>query len=158
MLTPSELDVVLNPYEWSETDGEVALGHGNSGNGAIIVMDQRTCMVRTAVTIMEFYAAESCGACTPCREGAPWLLEVLRRIEAGSGGSGDIELIQSVTDQIAPASGSPAMCGFAPAFAKGVRGILSTFASEFEDHINDGVCRFDAVEDIRVPESVHLRY
>lgn len=159
VLKPSELDVVLNPHELSGSGGADVVANSSFGNGAVVVMDETTCMVRTALTIMEFYAAESCGACTPCREGAPWLLDVLRRIEAGSGNSGDIDTIRSVTGQIAPPSGSPAMCGFAPAFATGVGGILSAFGSEFDDHIdgNHG-CSFAAVEEIRVPESVHMRY
>ena len=149
VLKPTELDVALNP------DGEGAA----FGNGAIIVMDDTTCMVRTALKMMEFYAAESCGACTPCREGAPWLLDLLRRVESGSAGTSDVELISSVTSQIAPPSGSPAMCGFAPAFATGVRGILAAFSCEFDDHLDDAAgCPFDAVTEIRVPESVHLRY
>ena len=152
VLTPEQLDVSLSPHEIS---AQAAVPF----NGAVIVMDDSTCMVRVAVNAMEFYAGESCGKCTPCREGAPWLLELLRRVESGQATAEDLDTIQSVSAQVAPEiAASPAMCGFAPAFAQVVQGFLSAYGAEFERHIEAGACPIEEIESIRAPESVHIRF
>ena len=152
VLTPEQLDVSLSPHELG---AQAAV----SFNGAVIVMDDSTCMVRAAVNAMEFYAGESCGKCTPCREGAPWLLELLRRVESGQATAEDIDTIKGVSAQVAPEIGSsPAMCGFGPAFASAVQGFLSAYTDEFEEHIEAGACPIEEIGGVRVPESVHIRF
>ena len=70
------------------------------GSGAVIVMDETTCMVDTLYRISEFYMEESCGQCTPCREGTGWLVRLLHRIKEGHGEPGDIEKLVNVADNI----------------------------------------------------------
>ena len=71
------------------------------GSGAVICMDERTCMVRALLRLSYFYFEESCGQCTPCREGTGWLYRVVHRIEHGQGRPEDLDLLNSVADNIA---------------------------------------------------------
>src|SRR5919106_950540 len=73
-----------------------------AGSGGVIVMDDRTCMVRSLWRVARFYAEESCGQCTPCRDGTPWQTRILRKIEEGRGEEGDIEVLLNVAQSIAP--------------------------------------------------------
>ena len=89
------------------------------GSAAIIVMDDTTCMVWAAENLLHFYRHESCGKCTPCREGTDWLLKILRRIEHGEGPMRDIDLLLSVANNIA----GKTLCPFGDA---AVAPVLST--------------------------------
>src|SRR4029077_15732554 len=70
------------------------------GSGAVIVMDETRCMVKSLLRLAYFYFEESCGQCTPCREGTGWLYRMVHRIERGSGKSEDLELLNEVSDNI----------------------------------------------------------
>ncbi len=113
-----------------------ALGKAGSGlgSGAVIVMDETTCMVRALTRIARFYHMESCGQCTPCREGTGWMHRVLQRIVDGQGRSEDLELLRSAAGQIE----GHTICAFGEAAAWPVQGMLRHFWSEFEYYIEHG--------------------
>ncbi|MEM1080373.1 MAG: NADH-quinone oxidoreductase subunit NuoF [Pseudomonadota bacterium] len=98
------------------------------GSGAVIVMDETTCMVAACTRIARFYYAESCGQCTPCREGTGWMYRVLTRILAGEGRAEDIELLETAAGQIE----GHTICAFGEAAAWPVQGFLRHFRHEFE--------------------------
>jgi len=104
------------------------------GSGAVIVMDETTCMVAACRRIARFYYAESCGQCTPCREGTGWMYRVLQRIEAGKGRMEDIDLLESAAGQIE----GHTICAFGEAAAWPVQGFLRRFRHEFEYFVEHG--------------------
>jgi NADH-quinone oxidoreductase subunit F len=106
------------------------------GSGAVIVMDDRTCMVRALLRLSYFYYEESCGQCTPCREGTGWLYRVLHRIEHGKGKPEDLDLLNSVADNIQGRT----ICALGDAAAMPVRAFIKHFRSEFEHHIQHKQC------------------
>lgn len=98
------------------------------GSGAVIVMDETTCMVDTLYHISEFYMEESCGQCTPCREGTGWLVRLLHRIVSGHGEPGDIEKLVNVADNIEGRT----ICALGEAAAWPVQSFVKHFYSEFD--------------------------
>jgi NADH-quinone oxidoreductase subunit F len=98
------------------------------GTGSMIIMDETTCMVRTLRTISRFYYAESCGQCTPCREGTGWLWRVLDRIVAGKGEMQDLDRLLAVANKIE----GHTICAFGDAAAWPVQSFLRHFGHEFE--------------------------
>ena len=110
------------------------------GSGAVIVMDETTCMVRACTRIAQFYHMESCGQCTPCREGTGWMHRVLERIVAGKGRAEDIELLESAAGQIE----GHTICAFGEAAAWPVQGFLRHYRHEFEYYVEHGRSMVDA--------------
>jgi len=106
------------------------------GSGAVIVMDETTCMVRALERLSYFYYEESCGQCTPCREGTGWLYRVVNRIETGKGRMEDLPLLENVSDNIAGRT----ICALGDAAALPVKSFLKHFRSEFEHHIEHKRC------------------
>jgi len=106
------------------------------GSGGVIVMDDSTCMVKALMRLSRFYYAESCGQCTPCREGTGWMYRVLERIENGQGRPEDLDLLDSAADQIA----GKTICAFGEAAAWPVQSFIKHFRSEFEYHIEHKTC------------------
>jgi len=106
------------------------------GSGAVIVMDETTCMVRVLERISRFYYAESCGQCTPCREGAGWLHRAVGRIEHGRGTQRDLDLLDDVARRIEGRT----ICALGDAAAMPVRSFIKHFREEFEYHIEHGCC------------------
>jgi NADH-quinone oxidoreductase subunit F len=104
------------------------------GSGAVIVMDETTCMVAACTRIARFYYAESCGQCTPCREGTGWMYRLLQRIMAGKGRAEDIDLLASAAGQIE----GHTICAFGEAAAWPVQGFLRHFRHEFEYFVEHG--------------------
>jgi NADH-quinone oxidoreductase subunit F len=104
------------------------------GSCAVMVMDETTCMVRMLERISRFYYAESCGQCTPCREGTGWMNRVVRRILAGAGRSEDIDLLDSVSRRIE----GHTICAFGDAAAWPVQSFIRHFRPEFEYMIAHG--------------------
>ncbi len=104
------------------------------GSGAVIVMDETTCMVKTLTRLARFYHLESCGQCTPCREGTGWMHRVLERIVAGNGRIEDLELLRSAAGQIE----GHTICAFGEAAAWPVQGMLRHFWPEFEYYVTHG--------------------
>jgi len=106
------------------------------GAGSVIVMDETTCMVKALARISHFYYEESCGQCTPCREGTGWLARVVHRIEHGQGKPEDLELLDSVAGQI----GGHTICALGDAAAMPVRSFIKHFRDEFAYHIEHKKC------------------
>ncbi|CAB3785876.1 NADH-quinone oxidoreductase subunit NuoF [Pararobbsia alpina] len=106
------------------------------GSGAVIVMDETRCMVRSLLRLSYFYYEESCGQCTPCREGTGWLYRVVNRIEHGQGRKEDLDLLNSVAENIMGRT----ICALGDAAAMPVRGMLKHFWDEFEYHVEHKHC------------------
>jgi len=106
------------------------------GSGAVIVMDESTCMVNILERLSFFYHEESCGQCTPCREGTGWLYQVIHRIEHGQGRQEDMDLLHSVCDNIMGRT----ICALGDAAAMPVKSFLKHFGDEFAYHIEHKTC------------------
>jgi len=106
------------------------------GSGGLIVMDEDTCMVDTARFFMEFCQEESCGKCTPCREGTKRMLQILQRICKGEGRDGDIELLEELASIIKDS----ALCGLGQTAPNPVLSTIRYFREEYEAHIYDKKC------------------
>jgi len=106
------------------------------GSGAVIVMDDSRCMVNSLLRLSYFYQHESCGQCTPCREGTGWLWRMVDRIEHGRGRPEDIELLNSVADNIQGRT----ICALGDAAAMPVRAMIKHFRNEFVHHIEHKTC------------------
>ncbi|MBK9493150.1 MAG: NADH-quinone oxidoreductase subunit NuoF [Xanthomonadales bacterium] len=104
------------------------------GSGAVIVMDETTCMVKACRRISQFYYQESCGQCTPCREGTGWMNRVLNRIVAGQGSMDDVHMLKAAAGQIE----GHTICAFGEAAAWPVQGFLRQFWHEFEYYVTHG--------------------
>jgi NADH-quinone oxidoreductase subunit F len=106
------------------------------GSGAVIVMDETVCMVKVLERLSYFYYEESCGQCTPCREGTGWLYRIVHRIESGQGRPEDLDLLSDLCENIAGRT----ICALGDAAAWPVQGMLKHFRSEFEYHIEHKRC------------------
>jgi len=106
------------------------------GSGAVIVMNETRCMVRCLERLSYFYYEESCGQCTPCREGTGWLYRVVHRIEHGEGRPEDIDLLNSVADNIQGRT----ICALGDAAAMPVRAFIKHYRAEFEHHVAHKKC------------------
>ena len=107
------------------------------GSAAIVVLDDTTCMVWLAENLLHFYRHESCGKCTPCREGTDWLHKILQRIERGEGQMRDLDLLASISANI----GGKTLCAFGDAAVTPVLTTLKHFRHEYEAHIREGAAR-----------------
>ncbi len=110
------------------------------GSAAVIVMDDSVCMVKVALRIMKFFEHESCGKCTPCREGTEWLRKILERIEQGNGRKEDLNLLSEISMNISGKS----FCSLGDGAAGAVLGMLRHFRDEFEEHVEDGKCKYES--------------
>lgn len=110
------------------------------GSGAVIVLDDSRCMVKSLQRLSAFYMHESCGQCTPCREGTGWLWRIVDRLENGQGKVTDMDLLDSVAENIMGRT----ICALGDASAMPVRGMLKHFRPEFEHHITHKTCMVPA--------------
>jgi NADH-quinone oxidoreductase subunit F len=110
------------------------------GSGAVIIMDDTRCMVRCLERLSYFYFEESCGQCTPCREGTGWLYRMVHRIETGRGRPDDLDQLTRVADNIAGRT----ICALGDAAALPVKSFIQHFRSEFEHHIEHKRCLIGA--------------
>lgn len=114
------------------------------GSGAVIVMDETTCMVKAAQRIVRFFSHESCGQCTPCREGTTWLEMILRRIEEGQGRSVDLDLAIGVSDGISIDLAWPpkmtTICPLGPSAVSPIKALKDYFGEEVDAHVVAGGC------------------
>jgi NADH-quinone oxidoreductase subunit F len=131
VLTPDTLDAEMSFEGMSEAGSTM-------GTGCITFMDQNTCMVRVAARLSHFYHHESCGQCTPCREGTGWATKVLEAIEAGRGRHEDLDLLLDMCDNIQ----GNTICALGDSIAIPVRSYIHTFEDEFRAHIDEGCCSF----------------
>ena len=106
------------------------------GSGAVIVMDETTCMVKSAQRMVKFFEHESCGKCTPCREGTYWLSRILERIENGGGEEGDIQLLLDICDNIC----GKTLCPMGDGAIIPVLSTIENFREEYEYHIKNKKC------------------
>ena len=106
------------------------------GSGAVIVMDDSRCMVKSLLRLSYFYQHESCGQCTPCREGTGWLWRMVDRIEHGTGRMDDIDVLNSVADNIQGRT----ICALGDAAAMPVRAMIKHFRDEFVHHVEHKHC------------------
>ncbi len=144
ILLPDQIDVPAS------FDGLMKAG-SMLGSAGMIVMDDTTCMVWVAQNLLHFYRHESCGKCTPCREGGDWLFKMLGKIERGEGQMRDIELLLSVADNIA----GKTLCAFGDAAATPVLTTIKQFRHEFEAHIREGRCTCPAEWRAKEPVGAH---
>jgi NADH-quinone oxidoreductase subunit F len=106
------------------------------GSGAVIVMDETRCMVKSLLRLSYFYFEESCGQCTPCREGTGWMYRMVHRIEHGQGRQDDLDILNSVADNIQGRT----ICALGDAAAMPVRAMIKNFRDEFVYHIEHKHC------------------
>ncbi len=130
-LTDEEYDVPLEFSSLSEI-GKFF------GTGTVIVLDDKTCPVFATLNLMKFYSRESCGWCTPCREGIPWIENLLKDIENGRGKKGDLELIKEQAAFIGP----NAFCAFAMGAMLPLKSAIEKFEEDFIEHIESGFCKY----------------
>lgn len=137
---PEHLDLPLG-------QNQVADAGSMLGSGSIVVMDSKSCMVRAAWRITKFFSNESCGQCTPCREGSGWLERILYRLENGEGRIEDLDLLLDLCDNIAPGLTWPpkqtTICVLGPSIPSSIHSAISRFRDEFLLHIKEGGCPFD---------------
>ncbi|HET6776652.1 MAG TPA: NADH-quinone oxidoreductase subunit NuoF [Actinomycetota bacterium] len=130
-LTAEHLDVGLD-FESIAEAGSLL------GTGALMVTDERDCMVRVCLRLLQFYAHESCGKCTPCREGTWWVTRMLARIEEGFGRQEDLPLLGEIGDNIL----FKAFCALADGAVSPITSTLKYFRDEYEEHVRLGRCPF----------------
>ncbi|MHB1536816.1 MAG: NADH-quinone oxidoreductase subunit NuoF [Acidimicrobiales bacterium] len=138
-LGPEHLDVLLA----NEAIAEVGT---MAGSGSVVAMDQLACMVRAAWRIVRFFHKESCGQCTPCREGGGWLEKILLRVENGQGREEDLDLLMDVCDNISPGVRWPpaqtTICVLGPSMPPPVASGIRMFRDEYLAHVREGRCPF----------------
>ncbi len=129
VLRPEEIDV---PFSFDSLAGIGTM----AGSAAIIVIPAGVCMVKALLILADFYSHESCGQCTPCREGTEWLRKILRRIENGQGREGDLDLILELCDNMM----GKTICPLADAAGMPAISFIGKFREEFEHHIREKRC------------------
>jgi NADH-quinone oxidoreductase subunit F len=144
ILLPDQLDTQAS------FDG-IAKAGSMLGSAAIIVLDDTTCMVWLAENLLHFYRHESCGKCTPCREGTDWLHKILQRIERGDGQMRDLDLLAGISNNVA----GKTLCAFGDAAVTPVLTTLKHFRHEYEAHIREGRCTLPADWRARQPVAAH---
>ena len=147
--TPDQLDL---PFEASQ----VGPAGSMLGSGAIMVMDSTTDIPRAALTLTRFYAHESCGKCTPCREGTTWLERVLKRMLDGHGRAEDIDLLFEISESISPGIAWPprqtTICPLGPSAVSPIASAVRRFRPEFEHYIEHG----RPIDGVESPFATHL--
>jgi NADH-quinone oxidoreductase subunit F len=147
ILTAEEIDV---GYDFDSL-AELRTAMGSAG---IVVLDDRCCIVQLGIRWSEFYEHESCGKCTPCREGTRWLTAILRKLEDGRATQGDLDLLLDVCDRI----NGKCLCPLGDSDAIIIASYVAKFRSEFQAHIDEGCCPFggeSSLEGILAPIQMH---
>jgi NADH-quinone oxidoreductase subunit F len=127
-LLPEHLDLVMDP-------GAVQKAGSRLGTSLIMVLDDKTCPVGCVRNLIKFFAHESCGWCTPCRDGLPWVEHILNKMEEGRGEMKDIAILQEMTTYMGPGN---TFCALAPGAAEPLQSALKHYRAEFEDHVAHG--------------------
>jgi len=112
------------------------------GTGTMIILDDRTCPVGMVANLERFFARESCGWCTPCREGLPWAAKLLAALERGEGRPGDLDRLEELCRGLAPGH---TYCALAPGAVEPLQSALKYFREDFERHISEKHCPWEAV-------------
>jgi NADH-quinone oxidoreductase subunit F len=127
------------------------------GSGAVIVIDDRCCMVQLGLRVAQFYMHESCGKCTPCREGTRWMVQILRKIEDGNATQGELDLLLDVCDRIL----GKCLCPLGDAAAMPIASYVDKFRDEFQAHLDSGACPYageSSLEAIFAPVDQHTHH
>ncbi|MGH2932214.1 MAG: complex I 51 kDa subunit family protein, partial [Gaiellaceae bacterium] len=147
VLTADEVDTPLEHDAMTERGSML-------GSGAVIVIDDRCCMVQLGLRVAQFYMHESCGKCTPCREGTRWMVQLLHKIEDGRAEHEELDLLLSVCDRIL----GKCLCPLGDAAAMPIASYVSKFREEFRAHIDGGGCPFggeSSLEGVMAPVDQH---
>jgi NADH-quinone oxidoreductase subunit F len=144
LLLPNQLDIPAS-FDSIQKAGSLL------GSAGIIVMNDTVCMVWLAMNLLHFYRHESCGKCTPCREGTDWLFKLLRRLEAGEGRPKDLDLLFGVSNNIV----GKTLCAFGDAAATPVLSTMKLFRGEYEAHVREGRCTLPAEWRASQPAMAH---
>jgi NADH-quinone oxidoreductase subunit F len=124
------------------------------GSGVVIAIDDRCCMVQLGLRVAQFYMHESCGKCTPCREGTRWMVQLLERVEAGEAEQSELDLLLSVCDRIL----GKCLCPLGDAAAMPIASYVDKFRGEFQEHVDLGHCPFggeSSLEGLFAPVDQH---
>jgi NADH-quinone oxidoreductase subunit F len=127
------------------------------GSGGVVVIDDRACMVQLGLRVAQFYMHESCGKCTPCREGTRWMVQILEAIEEGRATHAQLDLLLSVCDRIL----GKCLCPLGDAAAMPVASYVDKFRDEFRRHIEEGGCPFggeSSLEGVFAPIEQHTHH
>ena len=108
------------------------------GSGAVVVMDDTACLVRSSMSLVRFYEHESCGQCTPCREGGQWVHRTVRRIEEGEGTQGDLKILTTIQNTITGTN----LCPLGDSIMPFLSSVLRRFPDEFAAHVAQAACPF----------------
>ncbi len=147
VLTAAEIDTSLD-FDSMAKAGSML------GSGAVIVIDERCCMVQLGLRVAQFYMHESCGKCTPCREGVRWMVSILERIEQGEASQNELDLLLDVCDRIL----GKCLCPLGDAAAMPVASYVAKFREEFQQHLDEGGCPFQgasSLEGVLAPVDQH---
>jgi NADH-quinone oxidoreductase subunit F len=131
VLTAAEIDTALD-FDSMAKAGTML------GSGAVIVIDDRACMVQLGLRVAQFYMHESCGKCTPCREGTRWMVQILHKLEDGRAEQGELDLLLDVCDKIL----GNCLCPLGDAAAMPIASYVAKFREEYQRHIDEGGCPF----------------
>lgn len=138
--TPEQLDIPLGQDEVAEQASML-------GSGSIVVLDEDSCVVRAAWRITKFFSRESCGQCTPCREGSGWLERIMYRMEHGGGRREDLDLLLDLCDNIAPGLSWPpqqtTICVLGPSIPSSIHSAITNFRDDFIAHVDHNGCPHD---------------
>ena len=140
LLLPDQLDIPAS-FDSIQKAGSLL------GSAGLIVLDDSVCMVWLAMNLLHFYRHESCGKCTPCREGGDWLYKLLQRLERGEGREKDLDLLFGVANNIV----GKTLCAFGDAAATPVLSTMKLFRHEYEAHVREGRCTLPADWRARTP-------
>jgi NADH-quinone oxidoreductase subunit F len=124
------------------------------GSAGVVALDDRCCMVQLGIRISEFYEHESCGKCTPCREGTRWMTQILRRLEAGDAEQHELDLLLDVCDRI----NGKCLCPLGETAAVAVASYVDKFRGEFQQHVDEGRCPFgdsSPLHNVLAPVAMH---
>jgi NADH-quinone oxidoreductase subunit F len=147
VLTADQVDTALDFDSMAEAGSML-------GSGAVIVIDDRACMVQLGLRVAQFYMHESCGKCTPCREGTRWMVQLLRKIEDGHASQGELDLLLNVCDRIL----GKCLCPLGDAAAMPIASYVDKFRAEFQAHLDHGGCPYggeSSLEGIFAPVDQH---
>jgi NADH-quinone oxidoreductase subunit F len=147
VMTPDLIDTPLDYNSVAEVGSQF-------GAAAVIVIDDRACMVQMALRSTQFYMHESCGKCTPCREGTRWMVQLLQKLEDGNAEQSELDLVLSVADRVM----GKCLCALGDFAAGPVLEYARAFREEFQSHIDEGRCPFggeSSLEGIFAPVDQH---
>jgi NADH-quinone oxidoreductase subunit F len=150
VMTPDQIDTALDFNSVAEAGSQL-------GAAAVIVIDDRACMVQLALRSSQFYMHESCGKCTPCREGTRWMVQLLHKIEEGRASQGELDLLLSVCDRML----GKCLCALGDFAAGPVVEYVAKFRDEFQRHIDEGGCPYggeSSLEGVMAPVEQHAHH